>query len=86
VAPYLTIKAGILITAVLLLPLYMASSVLLEDMPSWLLPVYKIIDWSMLVVNCAYFGMFYHDLKFVSLEFNYSKDTKEFRLLNSSTL
>ena len=36
-------------------------------------------------LNIAYFALYYYDLKYVSLEFNYKPETQEFKLLNGST-
>jgi hypothetical protein len=78
-------KSAILVVLCILVPIDTIGVVAAESLPVWGLQIYKLENYILFALNTAYFGLFYYDLKFVSLEFNYKSETKEFKLLNGST-
>jgi hypothetical protein len=84
-APWLPVKLCLVICVSLLLPFDTAAAIFLSSLPTWTLPTARLISYTVFTLNTLYFALFYYDLKFVSIQFSYKSEIKEFKTLNEST-
>ena len=83
--PWIAVKAILILSMALIMPIDSSGMFLASVVPVWSLSMYKFTGYVLFMMNTAYFSLFYHDLKFVSLEFNYKSENKDFKMINGST-
>ena len=85
IAPWITIKAIIIAVMVIMLPMDITGLFVHESVSAGSSSLVKLETYVYFVLNITYFALYYYDLKYVSLEFNYKPETQEFKILNGST-
>ena len=85
ISPWISVKAALILSMTLLLPIDSSGMFFAGVMPTWSINLYKFTGYILFFMNTAYFSLFYHDLKFVSLEFQYKAESKDFKMINGST-
>ena len=85
IAPWITVKAILMAIMVIMLPMDITGIMMNEPESSVTMRYCTMETYLYFFLNIAYFALYYYDLKYVSLEFNYKPETQEFKILNGST-
>jgi hypothetical protein len=80
---WMSVKVSVALLVCLLAPIDLMAT--LTAAPSWLGTAPNLIGYLLLLTNAAYVGLFYHDLKSLTIAFNYKSEIKEYKVLNEAT-